>query len=190
METLKAIGLRTSLKSHISSKKVEPEKVRQVLDAARLAPSAHNGQPWRFIVVDDKETVQKFVDETFNQEVNRVAREAPVIIVVLAKPDESRVIHNREFYPFDLGLAVENMLLAATDLGLVTHMMSNVNSERAVKEFLGVPKEVKFMVAIPLAYPTTPTLEEAARERLSKRTRKDLSEIVHWNRWGNLEKEV
>ena len=82
------------------------------------------------------------------------------------------------------------MLLAATDLGLVTHMMSNVKSERAVKEFLGVPNELKFMVAIPLAYPTTPTLEEAARERLSKRTRKDLSEIVHWNRWGNLEKEV
>jgi nitroreductase len=133
METLKAIGLRTSLKTRISAKDIEPEKVRQVLNAGRLAPSAHNGQPWCFVVVNDRETVRKLVDNTFNQEVNRAARNAPVIIVVVANPDEGRVIHNREYYSFDIGLAVENMLLAATDLGLVTHLMSNVKSEGALK---------------------------------------------------------
>ena len=188
METLKAISQRASLKTHISSREVEPEKIRQVLEAAQLAPSAGNSQPWYFIVVNNKETVHKLVDETFT-EVNAAAREAPVILVVLSNPSEGRVIHDREYYLFDVGLAVENMVLAATDLGLVTHLMTNVKSEEAVKKFLGVPNEVKFIVATPLAYPTVTSVEEAARERLSKRTRKDLKEIVYWNRWGNSEYE-
>ena len=91
---------------------------------------------------------------------------------------------------FDIGLAVENMLLAATDLGLVTHPMTNIKSEGALKKFLGIPDEFNFMVAIPLAYPSVALLEEAAQERLSKRTRKDFSEIVYWNRWRSSEKET
>ena len=75
METLKAISQRASLKSLISSKDVEPEKIRQVLEAGRLAPSAENTQPWYFIVVQGKENVQKLVDETFNLEVNAAARD-------------------------------------------------------------------------------------------------------------------
>lgn len=157
------------------------------MEAGRLAPSAENTQPWYFIVVKGKENVQKLVDETFNLEVNAVAREAPVILIVLANSSVGRVIHGREYYPFDVGMAVENMLVAATDLGLVTHLMTNLN-EDALKKFLGVPNDITFMVATPLAYPTTDSIDETVQKRRqTERIKKKLKEIVYWGRWGNVE---
>ena len=87
------------------------------------------------------------------------------------------------YYLFDVALAVENMLLAATDLGLVTHPMTGVN-EAELKKALGIPDEIRFVVATPLAYPAQNSYDEAAGERLSQRTRKDLPEIVYYNAWG------
>lgn len=190
METLKAINRRASLKSFISSKDIEPEKIRQVLEAGRLAPSAENAQPWYFLVVKGKKNVQKLVDETFNLGVNAIAREAPAILIVFANPAVGRVIHGRPYYPFDVGMAVENMLVAATDLGLVTHIMTNLN-EDALKKFLGVPDEITFMVATPLAYPNTSAIDEAVRKRRqTERIKKELKEIVYWDRWGNVAKAL
>jgi len=80
-------------------------------------------------------------------------------------------------------LAVENMLLAATELGLVTHPMIGVDEDE-LKKVLHIPGEVRFVVATPLAYPTEGSYEEAARERLDQRTRKCLKEVVYSNIWG------
>ena len=183
METLQTMNQRASLKSHISSRAIEPKKIRRILEAGQVAPSAGNRQAWYFIVVNDKKTVEKLVDEAFNLAVNAAAREAPVILVALSNPSDGAVIGGQEYYLFDIGLAVENMILAATDLGLVTHLMTNLNEE-ALKKVLGVPNEVRFVIATPIAYPTTASYEEAARERLGKRKRKDLKEIAYWNQWG------
>jgi len=182
METLEAINKRAGLKDHLSKREVEQEKIAKILDAARLAPSAANMQPWRFIVVRGKEAVENLVDRAFN-EVNLMVREAPVVIVACANPSDDYVIGGREYYLFDVAMAVENMLLAATDLGLVTHLMTNLDEDE-LKRILGVPPEVRFVIATPLAYPAEGSYEAAARERLSERTRKDLKEIVYANEWG------
>lgn len=182
METLEAIRKRASLKSCISTRDVEPEKILKVLDAARLAPSGRNKQPWRFIVVRGKEAVENLVRKAFI-EVNYPACAAPVMIVVCANPSDGLVTGGRDYYLFDAGLAVENMLLAATDLGLVTHAMTGVD-EGELKKVLGVPPEVRFVVATPLAYPAASSYEEAAKERLSQRSRKELSELAYSNAWG------
>ena len=65
METLEAINKRASLKTHLSAREVEEEKIAKVLDAARFAPSARNQQPWRFIVVKGKENVENVVTKAF-----------------------------------------------------------------------------------------------------------------------------
>ncbi|MFH1169271.1 MAG: nitroreductase family protein [Chloroflexota bacterium] len=182
METQKAIQQRASLKSLVSDKAIEPEKVRQVVEAGRLAPSTGNCQPWRFIVVNDRNTVKKVVNESFNLSVNAAAGEAPVLLVVLANPAEGKTSNNRDYTSFDVGMAVENMLLAATDLGLVTHLMTNLNPG-ALKKLLGVPDDIDFVVATPLAYPTA-SVEAAVKERRSSRPHKELKDIVYWNRWG------
>lgn len=182
METLEAINKRTSLKTRLSSHPVEQEKIERILDAARLAPSARNTQPWRFIVIKDKQTIEALVSKAFSG-TNAVVREAPVIIIACANPSDDVVSGGREYYLFDVALAVENMLLAATDLGLVTHPMTGLDEDET-KKILGIPDEVRFVVATPLSYPAGGSYEEAAQERLSQRTRKDLREVVYWNGWG------
>lgn len=182
METLEAINKRASLKTRLSSGEVEAEKIVKILDAARMAPSAHNNQPWRFVVVKDRKAVETLVNGAFS-EVNLVATEAPVIIIACANPNDDIVKGGREYYLFDVALAVENMVLAATDLGLVTHLMTGVN-EGELRKILGIPDEVRFVVAMPLAYPAGSSYEEAAQERLAQRTRKELPELVYSNAWG------
>jgi nitroreductase len=125
METLEAINKRASLKEHLSTRDIEQEKIISILKAARLAPSARNNQPWRFIVIKGKENVKNVVTRAFG-EGNQVVKEAPVLIIVCANPRDDVIAEEKEYYLFDLGLAVENMLLAATELGLVTHPMAHV----------------------------------------------------------------
>jgi nitroreductase len=182
METLETINKRASLKTRLSSREIEPEKIAKVLDAARLAPSARNSQPWRFVVVQGREAVEALISSVFF-ETNQVVKQAPVIIIACANPGDDVVIGGREYYLFDVALAVENMLLAATDLGLVTHPMAALNEDK-LKDALGIPHEVRFVIATPLAYPAEGSYAEAAKERLGQRTRKGLQEFVYSNTWG------
>ena len=182
METLETIGKRASLKNRLSAREVEQEKIAKVLDAARLAPSARNQQPWRFIVVQGKENVENVVTKAFF-EFSQAFKEAPVLIFACANPSDDDIHEGREYYLFDVGLAVENMLLAATDLGLVTHPMSSVNEDE-LRKVLHIPDEVRFVAATPLSYPSVGSYDEAAREKLSQRTRKSLKEVAYSEVWG------
>ncbi len=102
METLEAINKRASLKTCISSREVEQEKISKILDAARVAPSARNSQPWRFIVVDDKDIIESLFSRAFG-EANLVARETPVIIIACANPGDDIIRDGKEHYLFDVG---------------------------------------------------------------------------------------
>lgn len=184
METFEAISKRASLKKCVSSREVEKEKISKVLEAARLAPSGRNMQPWRFIVITDRKLIQDLVSTAFNES-NLVIKDAPVIIVVCANPADALTTGGREYYLFDAGLAVENMLLAATDMGLATNPMTGVN-EIELKKKLGIPGEVRFVAATPLAYPAGDCYDEAAREKLGQRTRKNLKELAFTNKWEQL----
>ena len=183
METLEAINQRASLKTRLSARDIEQDIIVKVLGTARLAPSARNNQPWRFIVVRGKEAVETLVSQAFS-ETNQVVKEAPVIIIACANPSDDIIRDGKEYYLLGVGMAVENILLAATDLGLVTHPMTGVNEEE-LKRVLGIPHEVRFVIATPLAYPAEGSYEKAAEERLGQRTRKDLQELVYSNIWGS-----
>ena len=86
METLETIAKRCSLKSHLSGRAIEPEKINRILEAACLAPSARNTQPWRFIVVQERETVEALARTGFKGP-GSVVRQAPVIVVVCGRPE-------------------------------------------------------------------------------------------------------
>ena len=104
METLEAIKKRASLKTHLSAREVEQEKITKILDAARFAPSARNTQPWRFIVVRGKENVENVVTKAFFG-FNQVVKEAPVLIIASANPSDDDIHEGREYYLFDVGVA-------------------------------------------------------------------------------------
>ena len=182
METLEVIHKRASLKLQLSGREIDQEKIDKILNAARVAPSARNNQPWRFVVVRDRKLIETLVDRAFT-EVNRVAKEAPVIIVACANPDDDTVINGKEYYLFDLGLAVENMVLAATDIGLVTHIMAGIDEDQ-LKKVLGIPAQVRSVVSVLVSYPPTGSYDEAAKDKLSQRTRKSISELVYANKWS------
>jgi nitroreductase len=184
METLVTIRNRCSLKAHISGREIEPEKINIILEAGRLAASARNNQPWRFIVVQEKKLVEE-LSQAFSES-NRVIKDAPVILFTCARAVDDVIRNGREYYLFDIGLAVGNMVLAATDQGLVTHLMTAFD-EKDVKKVLHIPEDVRVVVATPLAYPLEGSYDEAAKERLSMRTRKCLEELVHYNRWSEAE---
>ena len=184
METLDTIRDRCSLKAHISGKEIEPDKLNKILEAGRLAASARNNQPWRFIVVQEKKLVEE-LSQAFS-EANQMIKDAPVILIICARAVDDVIKDGKEYYLFDVGLAVGNMVLAATDQGLVTHLMTAFN-EAQVKQTLNLPEDVRAIVATPLAYPLEGSYYAAARERLSNRTRKDLKELVYYDHWSEVE---
>jgi nitroreductase len=184
METLQSIRNRCSLKAHISAREIEPEKINEILEAGRLAASARNYQPWRFVVIQDRQVVGELV-QAFSES-NQVIKDAPAILVVCGRAADDVIRDGREYYLFDIGLAVANMVLAATDMGIITHLMTAFD-ESQVKQVLHLPEDVRAVVATPLAYPLEPTYAQAASERLAVRTRKDLKELVYYNRWSEAE---
>ena len=182
METLETIGKRCSLKPHLSGRAIEAVKIRRILESACLAPSARNSQPWRFVVVQERETIEALAQTGFRGP-GSVVGQAPAIIVVCARPGDDVTIDGKEYYLFDVGLAVENMLLAATDLGLATHLMASFN-EAEMKKLLHIPDDFRVVIVTPLAYPPEPSYDQAAEERLGQRARKGLEEVAYFGRWG------
>jgi nitroreductase len=181
METQEAIRKRCSLKLHLSKKPIEPNKLEQVLEAVRLAPSARNLQPWRLVVVQEPEMVERLADEAFSEQ-NQMVKNGSALIFLCAREEDDVSRDGRPYYLFDLGLAAENLFLAATDLGLCTHPILNFDETKA-RSILGIPDDYRVVIATPLAYPAGASYEEAAADKLGERTRKELGEFVCSEKW-------
>lgn len=163
-----------------STKPVEKEKILHCLEAARLAPSADNGQPWRFVVFDDPEKKQALAGAVFKgvfAASSHFAR-APVIVALLLK--ESLIINRLgggvagvPFQYVDAGIAGEHFVLAATEQGLGTCWVGWFDS-RALLKHLGLGRGYRTVALIALGYP-----EEDLKPRVPKR--KPLEEIAFWN---------
>ena len=184
MDTLEVIRSRTSTRS-FSARPVEPEKLRTVLDAARRAPSWANMQCWRFVVVTDpvlKVAISKLshVDPFFAERgyktnpSQQALAEAPLVIVACGVPNQSGDMRGQQYYMTDVGIAAENILLAAHAVGLGSVFVS-VFDEKALADLLGIPPYIGIVGLIPLGYPKA--------GRTGPLPRKALSEIVYWDTW-------
>ena len=163
MEFDEVIRKRQSIRKY-KSDTVSKEMIHKVLEAARLAPSGGNRQPWHFIVVQDKENIGKLAGR------QQWAAEAPVMILGLV---DKRV--NASYYYNDMGIAFEHIVLKATDLGLGTCWMGMMRRSNEARELLGVPEELEVIIQTPLGYPA---------ETPERRGRKTLEEIVSWEKFG------
>jgi len=158
MALLDLIRQRRSIRNY-TNKTVEKEKLLTCLEAARLAPSACNSQPWKFIVVDDKDLKDELCNTAFKglYKISAFAGTAPVIIAIVSEKSKfwARVggkIRNIGYYLIDIGIAGEHFILQAQELGLGTCWIGWFD-ERAVKKILKVPREKKVDVLISLGYP-------------------------------------
>jgi len=150
MDVFDAISQRCSVRSYLN-KPVEDEKLRSVLEAARLAPSARNLQEWRFVVVTDRTTREKLMAAAMNQ---KFVGEAPVVIAACAVNTENLMPCGQYSYPIDIAIAVDHMTLMAVELGLGTCWIGAFKEDE-VKEILDIPEQVRVVTLLTLGYPAT-----------------------------------
>jgi nitroreductase len=173
MEVLEAIRNRRSIR-RFEDTPVEEWKLLNILEAGRLAPSAHNQQPWSFIVVTDPRVKEKLSaaceQDFFITTAHGVS--PPVVIVVCAHPGEGWVrIDGEEFWKMDVGIAMQNMALAAVNEGLASCMIVAFREEE-VKKALAIRPEERVIALIPIGYPM--------EKKGPVTNRKPLHEIVRW----------
>jgi nitroreductase len=169
MNVMEAIKTRRSIRGY-QDKPVEEEKLLQVLEAGRLAPSSANRQEWRFVVVRDAEARMKLMSAAKNQP---FVGQAPVIIACCAETDKHVMTCGEMCYSIDVAIAVDHMTLAAWELGLGTCWIGAFYADQ-VRQILGIPGDVPVVELLSLGYP----------EKVpSSTSRLPLEEIVRWERW-------
>lgn len=171
MNVFEAIRTRRSIRAY-EDKPVADEKLLQVLESARLAPSSANRQEWRFVVVRDPETRMKLMSAAKDQP---FVGQAPVVIACCAKTDRHVMTCEQMCYSIDVAIAVDHMTLAAWELGLGTCWIGAFYADQ-VRDILGIPEEIEVVELLTLGYPADvpPPIS-----RLS------LDEIVKYERWSD-----
>ncbi|MFO7906210.1 MAG: nitroreductase family protein [Planctomycetota bacterium] len=169
---------RRSVRAY-TNRPVEPEKILRCLEAARLAPSACNAQPWRFVVVDDPVLREQVASRAAAGIVpmNSFARQAPVLVVVVMERANftsrfGSVVKAKSFPLVDIGIAAEHFCLQATEEGLGTCILGWFD-ERGVRALLEIPRRSRPILILTLGYPAD------GPNRPKKR--KPLEEIASWN---------
>ena len=163
-----------------STQSVEEGKLEQVFEAARWAASSFNEQPWRFLYAtqSDKASFDKLASCLFDGNLSWAGK-APVLILTMARKSFAYNGKPNRHSWHDVGLAVGNLSIQATELGLSVHQMAGFNVKMA-QEIYQIPEDFEPVSMIALGYPEDiDTLDEKtqARER-SPRSRKPLQEIV------------
>ncbi len=179
MDFFNLITARQSVRSYADAP-VEKEKLTQLIEAVRLAPSASNSQPWKLIMVTDRDLKNKVAQATFSKLIsfNKFAPQAPILaVLVIEKPKVITQIggklKDREFSLIDIGIAAEHFCLQAAALGLGTCMLGWFD-ETAIKRLLHIPAHKRIGLVITLGYAKTGT-------PLRPKNRKSLEEMCNYN---------
>jgi len=165
MTVQEAILARRSIRKY-SDRPVEPEKLKTVLEAARLAPSAKNEQNWLFIVVQDKEKLADLAEAAYGQ---KFVAEAPAAIIVCATSRRFMAC-GQPTDTMDCSIAMSFILLQAQELGLGTCWLGRFDADK-VKKLLNIPEEISVIAMTPLGYPA---------ESPAARPRKAAEEVIRY----------
>ena len=168
------------------NRRVSRLAVRTLLEAARVAPSCFNEQPWRFLVFDGDDPESLEEARRCLSEGNAWARCAPVLILSVATERWSRDGSPNRWAEHDVGLASENLALQATSLGFAVHFMAGFDEARA-RDVFGIPEGFMPMAMIAVGYPGDPDeLPPKLRDReRAPRQRKPIEEIAFAGRWDH-----
>ena len=166
-----------------SDKPVEPEKLSRCLEAARMAPSACNAQPWKFIVVDDPQLKNQVAGYTTSGPLvpmNHFTRQAPMLVVIVRESANltskiGAILKDKPYTLMDVGIVTLQFCLQATAEGLGACILGWFN-EKKVKEALHIPRSKRAELIVTLGYPSSPI----ARPKI----RKPMDEFCCYNRYN------
>ena len=168
MTVLEAIRKRYSCRAY-QKRPIEQEKLAQIFEAARLAPSAKNLQDWRFVVVTDKEKRRQLVEAANNQ---KFLENAGAIIAACSNSDYVMAC-GQAIGPIDVAIALEHICLQATELGLGTCWIGSFQQDK-VRRVLGIPADIAIIELMAVGYPA---------DRNKEPKRKAIEEILCYEKW-------
>lgn len=179
-----AIQKRRAYRS-LRSVKITKELIEDLAKHAQLSASCFNNQPWRYIFVSDSQML-KHMHEALSSG-NAWAKKASMIIVVFSKKEDDCLIHTREYYLFDTGMATAFLILRATELGLVAHPIAGY-SPKKTQEILGIPDEYTVITLVIVGEKDkdiNPVLSEKQIQDEKKRPeRLPLTDFINFNKYG------
>ncbi len=151
---------------------IDEQKILNILEAARIAPSAANKQPYIFYVIREKENLQK-IYEVYHREWYKTA---PLVIVGCINKDEAwvRACDQKNHADIDIAIAIDHMTLQATSEGLATCWICNFDVEKC-KKILQLPAHIEPVVILPVAYPN-----DIANIDSHLKNRKTIDQLVKW----------
>ena len=160
---------------------VPQENINRCIEAARLAPSACNSQPWKFIIVDDPELINELAKAAFEGflDFNHFAFKAPVLVLIVSERQKlfaifAGVVKKKIFSLMDIGIAAEHFCLQAAEEGLGTCMLGWFN-EKKVKKTLSIPKLKRVELIISVGF--------SADEKIPHKKRKSIDDILSYNKY-------
>lgn len=173
---LSLVAARQSDRAYDVTRKVEPEKLHRILEAARLAPSACNAQPWKFVVVTDPELAVQVGKATAGLGMNKFAKHAPVHILVVEESMNitsflGAKIKDKYFPLIDIGIATSHITLAAESEGLGSCILGWFD-EKEIKRLVGIPSNKRLLLDITIGYPAKPK---------RKKSRKPADKVISYN---------
>lgn len=178
MTFLDLVEKRQSIRKY-APRPVPRDAIERCLEAARLAPSACNSQPWSFIVLDDEKLKNGVAEKAFSgaYKMNSFAKTAPVLVIVVTERSTyfarlGGFFRGTQYNLIDIGIACEHFVLQAAEEGIGTCWMGMFN-EKAVKKILRIPKSKKVDVIISMGYP--------AADEILQKIRKPLQEMANFN---------
>lgn len=179
-ELLELIHRRQSQRTY-TARPVEKEKLLRCIEAARLAPSANNSQPWKFIIIDEPALKNAVAELTTTGMIliNQFTRQAPVHVAVVREKTNvttavGRVLKDKNYPLIDIGITTAHFCLQATAEGLSTCIIGWFD-EKKIKELLHIPKSLRLELIILVGYPPT--------NEIRKKKRKETTEILSYNRY-------
>jgi nitroreductase len=180
MTFLDLINKRYSVRNY-KTIPIPQEKVIRCVEASRLAPSACNSQPWKFIIIDQPELVNELAKAAFEgiMNFNNFVFKAPVLVLIVSERQNlsakfGSLVKNKNFSLMDIGIAAEHFCLQAAEEELGTCMLGWFN-EKKVKKILSIPKFKRVELIISVGFSND--------EKIPIKKRKNMDEILRWNKY-------
>ena len=169
---------RQSDRAYDTTRSVEAEKLERILEAARLAPSACNAQPWRFVVITDSDLSEKVGKAAAGLGMNKFAATAPVHILIVEESANftsmlGGKVKDKHFPLIDIGIAAAHISLAAEDEGLGSCILGWFD-EKEIKKLTGIPSSKRLLLDITIGY--------HVKEK-RKKSRKDKEKVISYNKY-------
>lgn len=180
MDFMEGLLTRRSVRQYDTSKKISKETIREIIKAAQYSPTAHNKQPWEFLVIEDKEFLANL---RHIQRWTSFAKDASCVVIVCGDIDKSFSRHKEDetwtFIDVDCAIATQSLLLAAWAKGIGTCYCGAAPMQKvvdALKEHLNLPDNIRPFAIVPMGYPLEEPKQPDDRYKPEK---------IHWENWEN-----